>query len=227
MFDIGWTELLVVATVAIIVVGPKDLPRMLRTFGQTVGKLRRMAGEFQSTFNDAVRDVEKQADIDEMRKAADKAGNFDPLGDIKKSLDPVSKVAADIKKDLSEPAVVGKPSAAKAPATVTGDSASEKAVPEKPAAAAKPAPKKTASKAAASKSAAAKSPAAKSPAAKKAPARKAAAKPAAKAPAKTAAAKAAPAKAASAKTSSASRSAPKAAGSTAARSAEGAGDNKS
>ncbi|MBA5776730.1 twin-arginine translocase subunit TatB [Stappia sp. F7233] len=89
MFDIGWTELLVIACVAIIVVGPKDLPRMLRTFGQTVGKLRRMAGEFQSTFNEALREAERQADIDDMRREVEKIGNFDPLGDLKKTIQPI------------------------------------------------------------------------------------------------------------------------------------------
>lgn len=87
MFDIGWAELMVIACVAIIVVGPKDLPRMLRTFGQIVGKMRRMANEFQSTFNDAVREAERQADIDDMRKAADAAANFNPLDDLKKSIE--------------------------------------------------------------------------------------------------------------------------------------------
>lgn len=87
MFDIGWTELLVVAVVMILVVGPKDLPRMLRTFGQTIGKVRRMAGEFQSTFNEALREAEQQADIADMKKQVEKAANFDPLGDIKKSIE--------------------------------------------------------------------------------------------------------------------------------------------
>lgn len=87
MFDIGWTELLVVAVVMILVVGPKDLPRMLRTFGQTIGKVRRMAGEFQSTFNEALREAEQQADIADMKKQVEKAANFDPLGDLKKSIE--------------------------------------------------------------------------------------------------------------------------------------------
>ncbi|WP_417767827.1 Sec-independent protein translocase protein TatB [Stappia sp.] len=87
MFDIGWTELLVVAVVMILVVGPKDLPRMLRTFGQTLGKVRRMASDFQSTFNDALREAEQQADIADMKSQVEKAANFDPLGDLKKSID--------------------------------------------------------------------------------------------------------------------------------------------
>lgn len=93
MFDIGWTELIVVAVVMILVVGPKDLPKMLRTFGQTIGKVRRMAGEFQSTFNEALREAEQQADIADMKKQVEKAGNFDPLGDIKKSIETDRKAA--------------------------------------------------------------------------------------------------------------------------------------
>ena len=64
MFDIGWSELLVIAVVAIVVVGPKELPRLMRTFGHYVGKLRRMAADFRRQFEEAVRDTE----IDEVRK---------------------------------------------------------------------------------------------------------------------------------------------------------------
>jgi sec-independent protein translocase protein TatB len=47
MFDVGWSEMLVIAVVLIVVVGPKDLPRMLRQFGRTTSKLRAMAGDFR------------------------------------------------------------------------------------------------------------------------------------------------------------------------------------
>ena len=87
MFDIGWTELLLIACVAIIVVGPKDLPRMLRTLGQQMGKMRRLSREFQSTFNDALREAEKQADIADMKEQVESVANFDPLKDLKKSIE--------------------------------------------------------------------------------------------------------------------------------------------
>ncbi|MCS0505296.1 Sec-independent protein translocase protein TatB [Ancylobacter mangrovi] len=58
MLDIGWSELLVVAIIALVVIGPKELPRVLRTLGQSVAKLRRMAGEFQGQFNEALREAE-------------------------------------------------------------------------------------------------------------------------------------------------------------------------
>ena len=65
MLGIGWAELLVIAVVAIIVVGPKELPRLMRTFGHYAGKVRHMAADFQRQFEEAVRDSE----IDEVRKA--------------------------------------------------------------------------------------------------------------------------------------------------------------
>lgn len=56
MLDIGWSELLIVGVVALIVVGPKDLPRMFHTFGQVVGKARGMAREFQNAMEDAAKE---------------------------------------------------------------------------------------------------------------------------------------------------------------------------
>ena len=67
MFDIGWSELLIIAVVAIVVVGPKDLPRLMRTFGHYAGKLRRAAADFQRQFEDAMRETE----LEEVKKAID------------------------------------------------------------------------------------------------------------------------------------------------------------
>ncbi|MGX1100385.1 Sec-independent protein translocase protein TatB [Amorphus sp. MBR-141] len=78
MFDIGWTEILVVAVVAILVVGPKELPSMLMTFGRTVGRMRRMANEFQSQFNDVLREAERQADVGDIRKELAAVTSLDP-----------------------------------------------------------------------------------------------------------------------------------------------------
>ncbi|MFL5001870.1 MAG: Sec-independent protein translocase protein TatB, partial [Xanthobacteraceae bacterium] len=52
MFDIGWSELLVIGVVALIAIGPKELPGVLRTLGQWMTKVRRMANEFQNQFQD-------------------------------------------------------------------------------------------------------------------------------------------------------------------------------
>lgn len=92
MFEIGWSEILVIAVVAIIVVGPKDLPKMLRTFGGFVGKARRMAFDFQRQFNEVVREAERQAELEDVGKTIRDIRNYDPLRDVKASLtDAVSQ----------------------------------------------------------------------------------------------------------------------------------------
>jgi sec-independent protein translocase protein TatB len=78
MFDIGWSELLVIAVVAIIVIGPKDLPRVMRTVGHYAGKLRRAAADFQRQFEEAMRESE----IDEMRKAIESVSENTPSVDL-------------------------------------------------------------------------------------------------------------------------------------------------
>jgi sec-independent protein translocase protein TatB len=73
MFDIGWSELVVIAVVALIAIGPKELPGVLRMVGQWMGKARRLASDFQGQFNEAMREAE--------------------MADIKKQFDEVSAVA--------------------------------------------------------------------------------------------------------------------------------------
>ncbi len=77
MFDIGWSELLVIGIVALIAIGPKELPGVLRMVGQWIGKARRMASDFQGQFNEAMREAE--------------------MADIKKSFDDVSAAARDLR----------------------------------------------------------------------------------------------------------------------------------
>jgi sec-independent protein translocase protein TatB len=97
MFDIGWTEMLVIAIVMIVVVGPKDLPRMLRTFGKTTAKLRSMAGDFQKQFNEAL----KEAELDDVKKSVDQLRSLDPRNEIKKQLNPFEKAAQDVRAGLN------------------------------------------------------------------------------------------------------------------------------
>jgi sec-independent protein translocase protein TatB len=78
MFDIGWSEMLVIGSLALIVVGPRDLPKMLRTFGQYVGKARGMAREFQRSMDEAAR----QADISDMKELRETAQQ---LRDLKRT----------------------------------------------------------------------------------------------------------------------------------------------
>src|ERR1700686_5237809 len=73
MFDIGWSEMAVIAVVALIAIGPKELPGVLRMVGQWMGKARKMAAEFQGQFQEAMREAE-MADLkksfDEVKEAA-------------------------------------------------------------------------------------------------------------------------------------------------------------
>ncbi|MEM6439335.1 MAG: Sec-independent protein translocase protein TatB [Pseudomonadota bacterium] len=69
MFDIGWTELLVLGSIALIVVGPKDLPGMLKTLGQTAGQAKRMAREFQRSMEDAAAEVDISKDMRDVQKS--------------------------------------------------------------------------------------------------------------------------------------------------------------
>lgn len=163
MFDIGWPEMLVIAVVLIVIVGPKDLPGMLRNFGRTTSKLRSMAADFRKQFDDAL----KEAELDDVKNLVDDVRKLNPASDIKKALNPMQKAAEDVRSGL-DAAMRPQPKPQTPPAGATAPASSPAGSAAKPAAAAEPAAK---------------------PAAKKAPARKpAAAKPAVKAtPAKSAA----------------------------------------
>jgi sec-independent protein translocase protein TatB len=85
MFDIGWGELLVIGIIALIAIGPKELPTVMRTVGHWMGKVRRMAAEFQGQFQDALReaeleDLKKQAD--DIKSTVTDVASYDPLADI-------------------------------------------------------------------------------------------------------------------------------------------------
>lgn len=100
MFEVGWSEILVIAIVALIVFPTKDLPRLLRTVGQLVGKARRMAGDMQAQFNQALREAEREADLADLRNSVQ---NANPLTDLKKTLDPVRTLGDDLKKSMTTP----------------------------------------------------------------------------------------------------------------------------
>lgn len=75
MLDLGWTELLLIGIVALIVVGPKDLPGMFRTVGNFVGKAKRMARDFSQAMNDAADDAGVKDVSDTLRKASNPVGS--------------------------------------------------------------------------------------------------------------------------------------------------------
>ncbi|SFP20078.1 Sec-independent protein translocase protein TatB [Tranquillimonas alkanivorans] len=109
MLDIGWTELLVIGVVALIVVGPKDLPVMFRTLGRFTAKVKGMAREFQRAMDDAadqsgVKDVAKdlksatsprQMGLDKLKDAADKFDKWEP-GQPERTVGPeTAKLSAE------------------------------------------------------------------------------------------------------------------------------------
>ena len=90
MFDIGWSELLVIAVVALVAIGPKELPTVLRTIGQWMAKLRRMASEFQNQFHEAMREAEMadlKKEVDNLTSTAQGYANFDPVSEVRKEFE--------------------------------------------------------------------------------------------------------------------------------------------
>lgn len=96
MFD-SWGELLIIAVVALVVVGPKELPQLLRTLGQWVGKARRMAGDFQSQVNEAIR----EAELDDVRKSVDDLRSLSPKNLIASQLASVTSDLARVESDVA------------------------------------------------------------------------------------------------------------------------------
>lgn len=93
MFDIGWSELVVIGIVALIAIGPKELPAVLRTVGQWMGKVRRMAAEFQSQFQEAMREAEMadlKKQVDEVTSTMTQYTQFDPIDSVRKEVESLS-----------------------------------------------------------------------------------------------------------------------------------------
>ncbi|MGP9821219.1 Sec-independent protein translocase protein TatB [Salinarimonas sp. NSM] len=117
MFDLSWGEMLLVGAVALIVIGPKDLPRTLRAVGQVVGKVRRMASEFQGQFNQAIR----EAELDQVRKEVEGMGRaaqagLNPAKAARDELKRAVEGGSPAKAAASKPGAAG-PSLAKDPGT--------------------------------------------------------------------------------------------------------------
>ena len=112
MFDIGWSELVLIGVVALIAIGPKELPGVLRMVGQWLGKARKMAAEFQGQFQEAMREAE-MADLkksfDEVKEAAT---GFNPLTSLQKDVSDALRVDA-----LDKPAETSTTTAVEPPAT--------------------------------------------------------------------------------------------------------------
>src|SRR6201993_3349543 len=115
MFDIGWSEFVLIAVVALIAIGPKELPGVLRTIGHWMGKARRMAAEFQGQFQEAMREAE-MADLkksfDEVKEAATGFTSGNLMTSLQKDVSDALRVD-----DIDKPAEATAAPAIEPPAT--------------------------------------------------------------------------------------------------------------
>ncbi len=84
MFDLGWSEMAIIMLVALIVIGPRDLPRVARTVGRWSAKGRSLMREFQRSLDEMAR----EAELDDIKKEIDKAGRTDLRKTIERTIDP-------------------------------------------------------------------------------------------------------------------------------------------
>ncbi|MBL4905890.1 MAG: twin-arginine translocase subunit TatB [Sneathiella sp.] len=119
MFDIGWSEMVFVAIIAVLVIGPKDLPRAIASVGKYVRKARSMARDFQS----GIDDLAKEADLDDLKKDLQGVTKFDLKKQIEDAVDPTgdfNTMFDDVKPEItdaepSQPETLADDSAAKEP----------------------------------------------------------------------------------------------------------------
>ncbi len=128
MFDIGWSELVVIAVVALIAIGPKELPGVLRMVGQWMGKARKMAAEFQGQFQEAMREAE-MADLkktfDEVKEAASGFTGGNVMTSLQKDVGAALKID-----DIDKPAspAIEPPAIPTTPAAPTAETFGEASV---------------------------------------------------------------------------------------------------
>lgn len=92
MLDIGWSEMAMIAILALIIIGPKDLPRVMRSIGQWTRKARSIAREFQSGLDDMMR----EAELDEARKTVERTSKLDVGKELEGHVDPTGTVREDV-----------------------------------------------------------------------------------------------------------------------------------
>jgi sec-independent protein translocase protein TatB len=149
MFDLGWAEMAVIMLVALVVIGPKDLPKVARTIGQWTGKARALARDFQRSLDDMAR----EAELDEIKKSISSVRNTSLRKVIKDAVDPDDELerAFDVEADQrpDKPRTASNVKKAPAPAAKPALAASDS---EKAETAAAPAPQAAADETASSRS---------------------------------------------------------------------------
>jgi len=114
MFDISWTEFLLIGIVALVVIGPKELPAVMRTMGQWMRKVRSMATDFQNQFHEAMREAEMADLKKQVDDVAHDIKHYDPLKEVRTDVEAMGK---GFESSLEpKPATAGAVSAPDAPA---------------------------------------------------------------------------------------------------------------
>src|SRR5262245_58782733 len=127
MFDIAWSELLVIIVVALVVVGPKDLPKLMRTAGQWAGRARAMADQFRRSFDD----IARQSELDELRAEVNRLQQtkIDPAAEIETAMYPTGNPINFGNDDVSPPTPPSVPGV-EPPASSSASSSAPEALPE-------------------------------------------------------------------------------------------------
>src|SRR3954447_6273230 len=102
MFDIGWSEIAVIVVVALIVIGPKDLPKVLKTVGIWVRKARMLTRDFQNSVDEMIR----EADLEDVRRQATELRNINIGREVEKTIDPSGSL-----RDAFDPNITARPRA--------------------------------------------------------------------------------------------------------------------
>jgi sec-independent protein translocase protein TatB len=133
LFDLGWSELMLIGVVALVVIGPKDLPKALRVAGYWVKKARTLSREFQSSVEQMIR----EAELDEMRQELKKASEIDLDKEFRQTIDPTGSLAESLKPPelpkFSEADLPAAPSSGGEAEPVTGAAQTEAVEPAAPA----------------------------------------------------------------------------------------------
>lgn len=98
MLDIGWSEILVIAVVMIVIVGPKDLPKMLRAFGKATSRMRSTANDFKKQFDEALR----EAELEDVKTIIEETRKLDPRKNMTKVFEPIRSAGEDLRSSLNQ-----------------------------------------------------------------------------------------------------------------------------
>jgi sec-independent protein translocase protein TatB len=99
MFDFAWSEMAVIAAVALVLIGPKDMPVAIRSITGMIKKARRMAGEFQTHVDEMLR----EANLDEVKSTLNEIRNFDLKGEMERTVDPDGSLRSTFAENPLEP----------------------------------------------------------------------------------------------------------------------------